>query len=148
MLFFVQWTIVLVSLLLTLNRFHTLFWCFHCWLWACKDWLKKTFFEIFVVLFSFHISVFISSFLSGNLQKQPLEVFCKKGVLKTFVNFTGKHLRWNLFFIKLQTFSPTTLLKETPTQVLSCEICESFNNNYFEEHLRTTASVFRVQSNI
>ena len=26
----------LVSLLLTLNRFHTLFWCFHCWLWASK----------------------------------------------------------------------------------------------------------------
>ena len=26
--------IVLVSLYLTLNRFHTLFWCFHCWLWA------------------------------------------------------------------------------------------------------------------
>ena len=25
-------------------------------------------------------------------------------------------------------------------QVLSCEICEIFRNNYFEEHLRTTAS--------
>ena len=22
--------------LLTLNRFHTLFWCFHCWLWTSK----------------------------------------------------------------------------------------------------------------
>ena len=27
---------VLVSLLLTLNRFHTLFWFFHCWLWLNK----------------------------------------------------------------------------------------------------------------
>ena len=26
----------LVSLLLTLNRFHTLFWCFHCWLRSSK----------------------------------------------------------------------------------------------------------------
>ena len=26
--------IILVYLLLTLNRFHTLFWCFYCWLWA------------------------------------------------------------------------------------------------------------------
>ena len=26
------------------------------------------------------------------LQKQPQEVFCKKGVLKNFANFTGKHL--------------------------------------------------------
>ena len=24
------------DLLLTLNRFHTLFWCFHCWIWTCK----------------------------------------------------------------------------------------------------------------
>ena len=22
----------------------------------------------------------------------------------------------------------------TPTQVLSCEVCETFNNTYFEEH--------------
>ena len=27
-------------------------------------------------------------------QKQPPEVFCKKGVLKYFVNFTRKHLCW------------------------------------------------------
>ena len=25
--------------------------------------------------------------------------------------------------------------KETPTQVLSCEVCEAFKNTYFEEHL-------------
>ena len=25
-------------------------------------------------------------------------VFCKKGVLKIFDKFTGKHLRWGLFF--------------------------------------------------
>ena len=28
----VTYKVVLVSLLLTLNRYHTLFWCFHCWL--------------------------------------------------------------------------------------------------------------------
>ena len=26
--------VLLVSLLLTLNKFHTLFWCFLCWLWT------------------------------------------------------------------------------------------------------------------
>ena len=31
-------------------------------------------------------------------------------------------------------------LKETPTQVFSCEICQMFKNNYFEEHLRTVTS--------
>ena len=34
--------IVLESLLLTLNKFHTLFWCFHCWLWISKCWLGST----------------------------------------------------------------------------------------------------------
>ena len=33
------------------------------------------------------------------LQKQPQEVFCKKGVLKTFANFTGKHLCSSPFLI-------------------------------------------------
>ena len=35
-------------------------------------------------------------------QKQPPEVFYKKGVLKNFSKFTGKHLRQSLFLIKLQ----------------------------------------------
>ena len=42
----------------------------------------------------------------GFVQKQPPEVFCKKGVLKKFPNFTRKHRYWNLFSIKLQAFSP------------------------------------------
>ena len=32
--------VVLVSLLLTLNRFHTLFWCVYCWLWTSKCQLE------------------------------------------------------------------------------------------------------------
>ena len=36
------------------------------------------------------------------VQKQPTEVFFKKDVLKNFANFTGKHLCWSLFLIKLQ----------------------------------------------
>ena len=34
--------------------------------------------------------------------------------------------------------------KETPTQVFFCEFCQIFNNNYFEEHLRTAASIYRT----
>ena len=32
-------------------------------------------------------------------------------VLQTFANFTGKHLRWSLFFTKLQVLRPATPLK-------------------------------------
>ena len=33
------------------------------------------------------------------------------------------------------------VLKETPTQMFCCEYCKVSKNNYFEEHLRTAASV-------
>ena len=32
------------------------------------------------------------------MQKQPLEVFCKKNIFKNFAIFTEKHLCWSLFF--------------------------------------------------
>ena len=36
-----------------------------------------------------------------------------QGALKNFANFTGKHLFWDLFLIKLQAFRTATSLKET-----------------------------------
>ena len=38
-----------------------------------------------------------------SIQKQPPEVFYKKGVLKSFAKFTGKHLCQTLFFKKVLT---------------------------------------------
>ena len=35
----------------------------------------------------------------------------KEGALKGFAIFTGKHLRWSPFLIKLHGFSPATLLQ-------------------------------------
>ena len=52
----------------------------------------------------------------------------KKGVLTNFANFTGKHLAYNF------------IIKETLAQVLSYEFCKISKNNFFTEHLRTTAS--------
>ena len=40
------------------------------------------------------------------------EVFCKKGVLRYFAKFTGKHLSQSLFFNKVAGLRPTTLLKK------------------------------------
>ena len=51
----------------------------------------------------------------------------KKGLLKSFVNFTEKHLCWSLFLIKF-----------------SCEICKIFENTYFEKLLQMTASINKV----
>ena len=35
----------------------------------------------------------------------------KKGFLKKFSNFTGKHLYWSLFFNKIAGLKPVTLFK-------------------------------------
>ena len=43
-------------------------------------------------------------------------------------------------FNKVVDVSPRTLLKETPTQVFSYEICKTFKNTYFEQNLQTSAS--------
>ena len=40
------------------------------------------------------------------------DVFCKKGVLRNFAKFTGKHLCQSLFFNKVAGLSPATLLKK------------------------------------
>ena len=38
--------------------------------------------------------------------------FVKNVALKNFANFTGRHLCWSLFLIKLQAFRPATLIKK------------------------------------
>ena len=59
----------------------------------------------------------------------------------------------SFFKIKLQV----SLQKKTLAQVFSCKFCEVFNNTFFTEHLRVTASgvnticisgAFRTQSNV
>ena len=65
------------------------------------------------------------------LQMQPPEVFCKKGVLRNFKRFTGKHVCQNLFFNKVVGCLASNLIKkETLTQAFSSEICEISKNNF------------------
>ena len=56
-------------------------------------------------------------------------MFCKIGILRNLVVFTGKHLHWSLFF-----------KKETPTQVFSCEYCKIFQNSFFYRALLVAGS--------
>ena len=39
-------------------------------------------------------------------------------------------------------------LQVTPAQVFSCENCETFKSTYFEEHLRTDASMDSMKAEI
>ena len=68
----------------------------------------------------------------------------KKGVLRNFAKFTGKHLCQSLFFNKVAGLRPATLLekKETLAQVFSWEFYEIYKNTFFTEHLCASASMF------
>ena len=55
-------------------------------------------------------------------------MFFNVGVLENFAIFTGKHLYWSLFLIKLQACN---FVKKTPTQVFSCPYCEIFRTSFF-----------------
>ena len=69
------------------------------------------------------------------------EVFRKKGVLRNFAKFTGKHLRQSLFFNKVAGLRPaTSLKKETLAQVFSCEFCEISKNTFFHRTPLVAAS--------
>ena len=48
--------------------------------------------------------------LDSQIQKQPPEIFYKKGALKNFTKFTGKHLCQSLFFNKIAGLRRATLL--------------------------------------
>ena len=69
------------------------------------------------------IEVVAVSFGVNQNQKQPLELFYKKAILKNFAIFTGKQLCWSMFWF------------------FSREYCETFQNTYFEKHLPIAASI-------
>ena len=50
--------------------------------------------------------------LDSEIQKQPPEMFYKKGALKNFTKFTGKHLCQSLFFNKVAGLRRATLLNK------------------------------------
>ena len=72
--------------------------------------------------------------LMWNVQKQPPEVFYKKGILKYFTIFAEKHLCWNLLLTKLECsfmkkglqhrFFPVNIMKFLTTPILR-NICAS-----------------------
>ena len=66
------------------------------------------------------------------------EVFCRKGVLRNFAKFTGKHLSQSLFFNKVVAgLRPATLLKERLWhRCFPVNFAKFPRTPFFTEHLR------------
>ena len=74
------------------------------WRFIDFQWLKIFLLE----LFGFQLCV---SILFHKIRSSRSQMFFKIGVLKIFAVFTGKHQRWSLFLIKLQTWRPVKRLQ-------------------------------------
>ena len=71
-----------------------------------------------------------------------LEVFCKKGVLRNFAKFSGKHLRQSFF---LQPEAYNFIKKETLAHVFSCEFCDISKNIFF--YRTPPVAAYKVRKN-
>ena len=70
-----------------------------------------------------------------------LVAFFKIGALKNFAIFTGKHLCWSFFLIKLLVWRLATLLNRNSNPGVFLWILRNFSDHFFAEHLQTAASV-------
>ena len=68
-------------------------------------------------------------------------VFCNKGVLSNFSNFTGKHLS---FFNKVAGLTACNFIKKRLRHSCFLTRFVKFLNTYFEEHLQATASILII----
>ena len=87
-------------------------------------------------------AIFTSLFYDMNMLRLNLCRSCRqrcsvrKGVLRNFTKFTGRHLRQSLYFNK------DFIKIETLAQVFSCEFCKISKNIFFTEYVWATASTF------
>ena len=76
-----------------------------------------------------------------NFKSSHSQMFFKICVLKIFAVFAEKHLSWSYFSIKVTGLEVCNLLKRDSNTGVFCGYCKNFKNTYFEEYLRTAASV-------
>ena len=98
---------------------------------------------------TYMIEIFLRKQLTAFKNSHP-EVFCKKGVLRNFTKFTGKHLCQNLFFNKVAWLSPATSFKKRLWhRCFPVEFCEISKNIFLHRtHLKAASELLPLNSNI
>ena len=85
------------------------------------------------------------------------QMFFKIGLFKNFANFTGKHLCWSLFLIKLQAFRSSNLFYRTPPVAASkmffssvdmffmCSLIFPAPRSHYECYKHSLKNIMRIQ---
>ena len=69
-------------------------------------------------------------------------MFCKIGFLKNVINFTGKHMYWSLFLIKLQAYPQVFIKKGFQHRCFSVNIAKFLRAAFFNRTPLVAASAF------
>ena len=98
---------------------------------------------------TYMIEIFWRKQLTAFRSSHP-EVFGKKGVLRNFTKFTGKHLCQNLFFNKVAGLSPATLFKKRLWhRCFPVEFCGISKNTFLHRTpLNAASELLPLNSNI
>ena len=123
------------------------FWINLCLIWEDTDkkssilrhFLREVFwYSMRIVILYAYNSInqwFLGSWV-GRSRISPLEVFYRKGVLRNFAKFTGKHLWHSLLFKKVAGLSPATLLKKRLWHIcFPVNFAKKFKNTFCYKHL-------------
>ena len=70
--------------------------------------------------------------INSSLRSSQQGCSIKRGALRNFTKFTGKHQCQSLFINKVVRAASNFIEKEALAEVLSCEFCKSFNNTFFK----------------
>ena len=68
---------------------------------------------------------------SVKCRSRRLQMFFKIGVFEKSTIFTGKHLHWSLFLIKLQAWRPATLVKRLQHMCFSVNIAKFLRTVFY-----------------
>ena len=76
-----------------------------------------------------------TAFLQNISRSSPLQMFLKKGVVRGFANFTGKHLCWSLFLKNLQAGGLQCRKERPQHSCFSVEFAKFLRTPFLTEHL-------------
>ena len=82
----------------------------------------------------------------NNFRSIRPKAFYKKGVLRNFAKFTGKHLCQSLFFNKVADLEACDFIKKETLAQFSCEFYEILKNTIFYKTARMAASAVTKNS--
>ena len=112
-----------------------------------SDWLTTIFFNFWKnQKYQFIINLFTSLLQMKLFKSSQQRCSVKKGFLRNFAEFTGKHLCQSLFFTQVAAQPATLLKKRLWHRCFPENFAKFLRTPFFKEHLQWLLLILQVQS--